>query len=124
MNIKLLLATLFLFLPAYGIQDSKEIGRSYYQAMADKNLEGVATFLDDDVIFLAPLAIVIGKQEFLARCEEFFACCSTLTINSIFGEYDQAVVIFDLQYPEPIGLVQAVAVLQIKDQLIGRIQLF
>lgn len=106
------------------MQDSKAIGQAYYQVMADKNLQGVATFLDDNFLFSAPLAIIVGKEDFLARVAEFFACCSILTIRSVFCQDDQAVVVFDLEYPEPIGLVQAVALLQIHDGLICRIKLF
>ena len=124
MKIKLVLGMSFLFSMSYSMQDSKEIARAYYQAMADKDLQGVATFLDRDVVFSAPLATVIGKKNFLARVEEFFAYCSTLTIRSVFSQDDQAVVVFDLEYPAPIGLVQAVALLQITDGLIYNIQLF
>lgn len=127
MNFKLLFLMGMFWGNCYGVENfhnNKAIAFSYYTAMAEKNIDGVAKYLDEKVLFIAPLARVAGKQEFLARVEEFFACCSALTIHTVFSCDDQAMVVFSLDYPEPIGLVDAAALLYIEHGLIYKIQLF
>lgn len=104
--------------------ENKRIAHAYYIAMAEKNIVELAQYLDEDVSFIAPLAIVVGKQVFLERVQEFFDYSATLTIRSVFGSYDQGMVVFSLEYPRPIGVVEAAALLHIQDGLITRIELF
>lgn len=105
-------------------EDTKAIAQAYYTAMAERNFDGVAQYLDKDVIFVAPLTTVIGKEAFLERVKEFFAYSVNLTIRTVFGSQDQAVVIFTLDYPAPIGRVETAALLNIDAGLIVRIELF
>jgi SnoaL-like domain len=105
-------------------QDTKVIAQSYYTAMAEKNFDGVAQYLDKDVIFVAPLITIIGKSAFLERVTDFFAYSAILTIRTVFGSHDQAVVVFTLDYPAPIGRVETAALLNIQDGLITKIELF
>ena len=109
---------------AYLALENKRIARAYYTAMAEKNIAGLEKFLDEDVEFIAPLATVCGKELFLERVREFFATRATITIRSAFGSYDQGVVVFSLEYPQPIGRVEAAALLNIEDGLITKIELF
>lgn len=105
-------------------QDAQAIAQTYYTAMAERNLDGVAQYLDGNVVFIAPLTTIVGKQAFLERVKEFFAYSVNLTIRTVFGSQDQAVVIFTLDYPAPIGRVETVALLNIDTGLITRIELF
>jgi len=105
-------------------QQNKAIAHAYYTAMAEKNIVALEKYLDDHVVFIAPLATVIGKEAFLERVEEFFACSATLTIDVVFSSDNQAVVVFTLDYPAPIGIVEAVALLNIEKGSIKKIQLF
>ena len=105
-------------------KNNRDIAQAYYTAMADKNIDSVAQYLDDDVVFVAPLARVVGKQEFLERVKEFFAYSGALTIRTTLGSQDQAVVVFTSDYPAPIGSVDFAALLNIKDDLITSIELF
>ena len=100
------------------------IAKTYYTAMAEKNIAGVAQYLDENVIFIAPLTTVVGKQEFLERVKEFFAYSANLTIRVVFGSHDQGMVVFTLDYPMPIGIVEAAALLTMQDGLISKIELF
>lgn len=104
--------------------ENKTIARVYYTAMAEQNIVALQKYLDEDVMFVAPLATVYGKELFLERVQEFFACSATITIRSVFGSYDQGMVVFSLEYPRPIGIVEAAALLNIQDGLITRIELF
>ncbi len=105
-------------------EQNKAIAQAYYTAMAEKNIFALEKYLDEDVLFIAPLATVIGKQAFLERVQEFFASCATLTIEVVLSSCDQAVVLFVLDYPAPIGIVEAVALLDIDQGCINKIKLF
>ena len=105
-------------------KNNRDIAQAYYTAMADKNIYSVAQYLDDDVVFVAPLARVVGKQEFLERVKEFFAYSATLTIRVVFGSSEQGMVVFTLDYPAPIGIVEAAALLNIENGLSTSIELF
>lgn len=107
----------------YGVHDSQAIAVAYYTAMAEKNMSKVADFLNPDVVFSAPLATMVGKENFLHRVEEFFACFLTLTIKKSVGCHDKAVLLFEVQYPAPINNVEFVAILHIKDGLIDQVEL-
>ncbi len=105
-------------------QENKAIAQAYYTAMAEKNIVALEKYLDEDVLFVAPLATCIGKQDFLERVQEFFACSAMLTIDVVFSSHNQAMVVFTLNYPAPIGIVEAAALLNIDKGLIKKIQLF
>jgi len=105
-------------------EDTKAIAQVYYTAMAERNFDGVAQYLDQDVIFVAPLTTIVGKQAFLERVQDFFAYSAILTIRTVFGSQDQAVVVFTLDYPVSIGRVETAALLDIHAGLITRIELF
>jgi hypothetical protein len=104
--------------------ENKKIARAYYTAMAEKNIVELEKYLDEDVVFTAPLASIVGKQLFLERVQEFFDYSATLTIRVVFGLQDQGMVVFSLDYPQPIGIVEAAALLNIQNGLITRIELF
>ncbi|MDP3788554.1 MAG: nuclear transport factor 2 family protein [Candidatus Chromulinivorax sp.] len=104
--------------------ENKRIARAYYTAMAEKNIVALQKYVDEDVVFVAPLATVYGKELFLERVQEFFTYSATLTIRSVFGSYDQGMVVFSLEYPRPIGIVEVAALLHIEEGLITKIELF
>ena len=47
--------------------DNKSIAYAYYTAMAEQNSIELAKYLDEKVIFVAPLATVVGKNLFFER---------------------------------------------------------
>lgn len=49
------------------------IAESYYKAMGDKDLEGIAKYLHPDVQFIAPLAKMTGKNAVLEAVKRFFS---------------------------------------------------
>lgn len=99
---------------------------SYYKAMGEKNLEGVEKYLHPDVTFIAPLAQTQGKQEFLEATKGFMEMFSKTIIRAKFGseEQQQAVVIYDIQFPNPIGNLKSAAYLTFQEGLIKKIELF
>ncbi len=97
---------------------------AYYLAMAKKDVSGVAQFLHPDVEFVAPLGKSKGKEALVEASEKFVTLFSSLTICAKFGEGDQAVIVYELQCPDPIGNMRAVSLMSFQDSLISRIELF
>ena len=105
-------------------QKNIDIAQAYYTAMAEKNIVALESFLDTNVIFVAPLATRIGKDEVVGAIKNFMAFFITLTIRAQFGSQDQALIVYTLDFPAPIGKVETVALLNIKDGLVTKIELF
>ena len=104
--------------------DNKVIGQAYYTAMAEKNIADLAQYLDENVLFVAPLATVTGKQAFVETLTRFVTFFVKLTIRSTFGSHDQAMVVYTLDFPGSIGKIETAALLNIHDGLITKIELF
>ena len=98
---------------------------AYYQAMNDKNLAALEKFLHPNIQFLGPLAAVTGKNAYLESLEQFFLpSFNKLTIRAKFGSGDQAMLVFDLDCPAPIGILRTAVLMTFRDDLITRIEAF
>jgi len=100
------------------------IAQAYYSAMANKDISGMEKYLHSDVQFKSPLAKSIGKEAFLQAAKNLINAFSSLTIRAVCGSDDHAMVAYDFEFPTPIGNVPTAALLEIKDGLIIKIELF
>ncbi|MCX7122943.1 MAG: nuclear transport factor 2 family protein [Gammaproteobacteria bacterium] len=91
---------------------------AYYQAMNDKNLDGVAKYLHPEVTLLSPLAEVLGKEAALQAAKGFCAFMKKITIRAQFSAQDQVMLAFDIDFPAPIGVVRSAVLMSFKDDLI------
>ena len=105
-------------------KDTMTIAQAYYTAMAKRNVADLENFLDENVLFSAPLATVTGKHAFVETLQKFVIFFTKLTIRSTFGSQNQAMVVYTLDFPGSIGKVETAALLNIKDGLIIKIELF
>lgn len=98
---------------------------AYYQAINDKNLAVIEKLLHPDIRFLGPLADVTGKNTYLESLKRFFLpSFNKLTIRAQFGSDDQAMLVFDLDCPVPIGIVRTAVLMTFKNDLIVRLEAF
>jgi len=97
---------------------------SYYTALSEKNVSGMEKYLHPDVQFSSPAANLSGKKAVLEAAELMIKTFNTLTIRTKFGSEEQAVMILDLVYPEPVGHLPAASLLTINNGLIRKIELF
>jgi hypothetical protein len=98
---------------------------TYYKAMGDKNLAALDNFLHPDVRFLGPLADITGKNAYLESLTKFFFPSFTkLIIRAQFGSGDQAMIVFDLDCPAPVGILRTAVLITFKDGLISRLEAF
>ncbi|MBA2728056.1 MAG: nuclear transport factor 2 family protein [Parachlamydiaceae bacterium] len=102
------------------------LAESYYKAMGEKNISEVEKFLHPDVTFIAPLAKTQGKEPFLIETKKFMDFMESKTIRAVLGsnEKQQAVVIYDVNFPSSVGKLHAASYLTFDNGLITKIELF
>lgn len=101
-----------------------EIIEEYYKAVGNKNFEKIEKLLHPDVQFIAPLAKIKGKEAVLEATKKFTTLFKTLNIRAKFGSSNKAMVVYDLDCPEPIGLFSSSALMTFENGLIKKIELF
>lgn len=97
---------------------------AYYRAMADKDLTGMARHLHPDVRLVTPMEELTGKEAVLAAVKPLVTLIKSIKVHAKFGSGDQAMLTFDMQFAEPIGVVRTAVLMTFKDALIARSELF
>ncbi len=100
------------------------VAKNYYRAMNDKSLSEVEKFVHPDVHFVSPMGEVAGKENMLKAAKGFMTIFDSIIIHAAFGSDDQAIVIYDISCPAPIGGFRTAAFMNFKDGLISRLELF
>lgn len=103
---------------------SRDIAIAYYTAMKEKNIDEIAKYLHHDVQFTSPLAKKTGKDAVIEAVKGFMAFFKALAIRTAFNSSDQAMVVYDVVFPDPIGCVPSAALIDYDNGLITRIELF
>jgi hypothetical protein len=97
---------------------------AYYKAMADKDLTGMARHLHPHVHLVSPLEELTGKEAVLAAVKPFVNLIKSIKVYAKFGSEEQAMLTYDMDFAEPIGVCRAAALMTFKDALIVRNELF
>lgn len=97
---------------------------AYYQAMNKKDLAVIEKYLHPQVRLISPLADISGKEAVLNSVKNLLAFMNRLTIRSQCGAGDQVMLAYDIEFPPPIGVSRAAVLLNFKDGLIIRYELF
>jgi len=105
-------------------QNNVTIAKAFYTAMGEKKIEEMGKYLHPHIQFSAPLDKVEGKETYLETVKNFADFFKTVTIRATFGEGNQAMVIYDLGFPAPLGNVPSAALMTLSEGLITRIELF
>ncbi len=101
-----------------------ETARAYYEAFARKDVADIARRLHPDVRFTGPLAELTGREAVVEAAGRLLVRSEGLRIRASFGGGGEAVVVYDLSFPDPIGVCRTAALLAIEQGLITRIELF
>ncbi|MBS0652886.1 MAG: nuclear transport factor 2 family protein [Verrucomicrobia bacterium] len=104
--------------------DPLSIGEAYYTAVGRKNVAEIEKYLHPDVSLIGPLASIAGKQAIIEATKHFTAMFTTLTIRAKFGTESQAMIVYDIDIPGPIGNFPGASLMTFKDGKIVKIQLF
>ena len=97
---------------------------AYYKAMADKDLTGMARHLHPDVRLVTPMEELTGKEAVLAAVKPLLNLIKSIKVHAKFGSEDQAMLTYDMEFAEPIGVCRAAALMTFKDGVIVRNELF
>src|SRR5690242_9463835 len=83
-----------------------DIARIYVQAIAKKDVKTIASISTDDVVCTSPLGQTTGLERFRAFQDGFARMITNLTILAVYGDDEQAVVIYDVEtHPVPHAVV-------------------
>jgi len=97
---------------------------AYYKAMNDKDLAAVGAHLHPDVRFVGPMADMNGKDAVLEAAKRFATLTKSIKVRAKFGSDDKAMLTYDVDFGEPIGICRTAVLMTFQDGLIGRIELF
>ncbi len=100
------------------------IAEAYYTAMGEKNIAQLEKYLHPDVIFIAPFSKQTGKEAVLESTKQFASFFKTLKIRAKFGSEDQAMIVYDVDFPAPIGNLSSSVLMTFHEGLIAKIELF
>lgn len=105
-------------------QKNLVLAEAYYIAMDKKDIEGIAKCLHPDVEFIGPLDQRSGKENLLEAVKGFTAFIKHIRVRAKFASGNQAMIAYDADCPEPIGIIRAAALMTFKNDLIAKIELF
>lgn len=100
------------------------IVQTFYTAFGEKNIGAMEKYMHPDIHLITPLSKLQGKEAYLEVVKTFINFFNALTIRATFGEGDQAIIVYDLDCPPPIGKVPAAALMTFQEGLIIRNELF
>lgn len=107
------------------IEHNTTLATNYYRAVNDKNFAEIEKFLHPNIQLIGPMGEITGKENVFGAVKRFLNAFNTLTIRTVFSSQDQALLIYELDCPEPIGYFRgAAALMTLKDGLIVRLELF
>lgn len=105
-------------------KDNVAVALAYYTAMGEKDINEVSKYLDSSIHLISPLAEVTGKEMMLGAIKGFMASFKTIHIREKLSNGGGAMLVIDVDYPAPIGLLRTASLLTIQHGLITKIELF
>jgi hypothetical protein len=105
-------------------QRNVDLVESYYLAMGEKNTPEMSKYLHNDVEFIGPLVQLQGKESVIQVAQQLTSFYSSLNICSKFASGDQVMIVYDLDFRAPIGKFRVAALMDVRADLIERIELF
>ncbi len=103
---------------------NETVAEAYYTAMGQKNLDIMEKHLHSNVQFISPFAELKGKEPVMEAVKKFMALFQTLTVRTKFSSNEQALVVYDVDFPALIGNIPTASLLTLQDGLITKIELF
>jgi hypothetical protein len=97
---------------------------AYYKAINDKDVKGVACHLHPQVQFVGPMASLAGKEPVLEAARRFMSLIHGIRVRAKFGSEHQAMLSYDADVGEPIGICRTAVLMTFRDDMIERIELF
>lgn len=100
------------------------LAENYYKAMLEKDFDKMASYLQDDVYFLSPLAEMHGKERVVFAAKGLSEILKNILFRGKFSTSNQIMFAYDFIFQEPIGELRSAALIEFTNNLISRIELF
>ena len=85
---------------------AQAIAQTYVNAIANKDVDTIISISTDDVICSSPIGKQKGAETFRGFQDGFARMITNFTILAVYGDDDQAVVVYDVEtYPVPHATV-------------------
>ncbi|MBP7074342.1 MAG: nuclear transport factor 2 family protein [Rhabdochlamydiaceae bacterium] len=106
--------------------DNIAIAEAYYTAWGEKDVSRMEKFLHPDAQLITPLEknMVLGKESILEKLKKSATLFNALTIRAKFASGDQTMLVIDLDFPVPAGILRTASLMTFQEGLITRIELF
>lgn len=108
----------------YPVDNNLIIAENYYSAMLKKDFDTQASYLHPDVHFITPLEQMHGKEPIISAAKNLSHILKGIEIRAKFTSGNQIMFAYDFMLPDPIGKLKASALMEFKNQLIAKIELF
>jgi hypothetical protein len=100
------------------------VAEAYYTAMAKKDINAMEPYLHSDVQFIGPLAKMKGKESVIESTRRILPLFKSLNIRAKSGTDDHVMLVYDLDFSTPTGILAVAVLLKFKNNLISTIELF
>jgi len=105
-------------------RNNAALAEALYTHMGENNVDGMEPYLHPEVQFITPLANLTGKDAYLEATRNFTKSFSSLKIRTVMGSDNQAIVVYDLDFPMLPEKIPSVSLLTFREGLITKIELF
>ncbi len=107
-------------------EDDKNLAlaESYYHHMLQKNFAAMGGCLHPEVHLISPLDEVFGKEAVVSAAENLSQILGDIKMRSKFASGNHVMFAYDFMFSEPIAKLRAAVLMEFKDQLISKIELF
>ncbi len=100
------------------------LAETYYACLLKEDFEGMEKCLHPEVKFIGPLAEMSGPEGIIDGAKKLKQLLGDITIRSKFSDENQIMLAYDFMFPGSIGILRAAVLMDFKDHLISRIELF
>lgn len=109
---------------AYEDNGNLAVAENYYNQMLQKNFVSMGECLHPDVHFIGPLAEMFGKSAVVEAAKNLSRILVDIEIRAKFCSKNHIMLAYDFMFSEPIGKLRAAVLMEFKNQLISKIELF
>ncbi|HTC19605.1 MAG TPA: WYL domain-containing protein, partial [bacterium] len=88
-------------------QENLKLAEAYVSAMGRHDLEALEKTLHPQLHFKGPLEEADGRERFLETAKKLFALLKGVEVKAKFENQNETLFIYDMRFPEPMGLSRA-----------------
>jgi len=104
--------------------DIRAAALAYVDGWKRKDAKAIAELLAPEVSFIGPTAGHKGRDAVLASFQPLFPILSEVVLRNLFVEAEEAVLVYDFVFVEPIGSIRMAELIGFEDGRAKRIEMF